>query len=96
MGMSDSEPKDPDKGRNYFVKASINKGEYYCQCCKFERDGIVCCHILKIMDMHAVTRLPAISYDGDGLGTLTMRWGHKHQMQFWLYMMIDQRQPWTL
>ena len=27
MGMSDSEPEDPDKGRNYFVKASINKGE---------------------------------------------------------------------
>jgi len=32
LGMSDSEPGDPDKGRNYFVKASINKGEYYCQC----------------------------------------------------------------
>ncbi|SPT15533.1 unnamed protein product [Triticum aestivum] len=58
LGMSDSEPEDPDKGRNYFVKASIKKGEYYCQCCKFERDGIVCCHILKIMGMHAVTRLP--------------------------------------
>ncbi|XP_073363149.1 protein FAR1-RELATED SEQUENCE 5-like [Aegilops tauschii subsp. strangulata] len=58
LGMSDSEPEDPDKGRNYFVKASINEGEYYYQCCKFEQDGIVCCHILKVMDMHAVTRLP--------------------------------------
>ena len=25
---------------------------------QIRRDGIVCCHILKIMDMHAVTRLP--------------------------------------
>ncbi|SPT18350.1 unnamed protein product [Triticum aestivum] len=58
LGMSDSEPEDQDKGRNYCVKASISEGEYYCQCCKFERDGIVCCHILKVMDMHALTRLP--------------------------------------
>ncbi|XP_020171045.3 protein FAR1-RELATED SEQUENCE 5-like [Aegilops tauschii subsp. strangulata] len=58
MGMSDSEPEDPDKGRNYFVKASISKGKYYCQCCKFERDGIVCCHILKVMDLNVVTRMP--------------------------------------
>ena len=27
LGMSDSELEDSDKGRNYFVKASINKGE---------------------------------------------------------------------
>ena len=94
LGMYDSEPEGPDKGRNYFVKASINEGKYYCQCCKFERDGIVCCHILKIMDIHAVTRFPAISYSGDGLGTLTTHWGHKHQMQFWLWMMRDQSQPW--
>ncbi|XP_037480462.1 protein FAR1-RELATED SEQUENCE 5-like [Triticum dicoccoides] len=58
LGMSDSEPKDPDKERNYFVKASVNEGEYYCQCYKFKRDGIVCCHILKVMDIHAITRLP--------------------------------------
>ena len=58
LGMSDSEPEDPDKGRNYFVTASIGEGEYYCQCCKFERDGIVCCHILKVMDLNAVTRMP--------------------------------------
>ena len=58
LGMSDSEPEDADKGRNYFVRASIGEGEYYCQCCKFEGDGIVCCHILKVMDMNAVTRMP--------------------------------------
>ena len=58
LGISDSEREDPDKGRNYFVKALIEQGEYYCQYCKFERDGIVCCHILKVMDMNAVTRMP--------------------------------------
>ena len=58
LGISDSEPEDTDKGRNYFVKASISQGEYYCQCCKFEWDGIVCCHILKVMDMNVVTWMP--------------------------------------
>ncbi|XBI24607.1 hypothetical protein VPH35_049689 [Triticum aestivum] len=58
LGMSDSEPEDPDKGRNYFVKASTGQGEYYCQCCKFEWDDIVCCHMLKVMDMNTVTRMP--------------------------------------
>ena len=37
LGMSDSEPEDPDKGRNYYVKATISEDEYYCQCCIFER-----------------------------------------------------------
>ena len=58
LGMSDSEPEDADKGRNYFVRASIGEGEYYCQCYKFERDGIVYCHILKVMGMNVVTRMP--------------------------------------
>ena len=40
LGMSDLEPEDLDKGRNYFVKASIGQGEYYYQCYKFERDGM--------------------------------------------------------
>ena len=61
LRMSDSESVEPDKGRNYFIKASIGEGEYYCQCCKFEQDDIVCCHILKVMDMNAVTGCPAIS-----------------------------------
>ena len=58
MDMYDSEPEDPDKGRNNFVKAAVNEGEYYCECCKYEQDEIVCCHILKVMEMHAVKRLP--------------------------------------
>ena len=32
----------------YEVYADPLKKEYKCACCKFERDGIVCCHILKV------------------------------------------------
>jgi hypothetical protein len=52
--MSDSEPEDPDKGRNYSVVANIDLGEYYCECCKYERDGIIFCYILRVMDMLGV------------------------------------------
>jgi len=88
LGMSDSDPEDPDKGRNYFVKASIEQGEYYCQCCKFERDDIVCCHILKVMDMNAVTRMPLHfirrrwTWDADDALALTTRWRRRQQTQF--------------
>jgi hypothetical protein len=34
--------------RTYEVHADPNNGQYKCACCKFERDGIVCCHILKV------------------------------------------------
>ena len=44
LGMSDSKPEDPDKGRNYFVKASIGEGEYYCQCAA-SSDGTALCAV---------------------------------------------------
>jgi hypothetical protein len=34
--------------RTYEVYADPPNGLYTCSCCKFERDGIVCCHILKV------------------------------------------------
>jgi hypothetical protein len=34
--------------RTYKVYADPPNGIYTCSCCKFERDGIVCCHILKV------------------------------------------------
>jgi hypothetical protein len=34
--------------RTYEVYADNLNGQYKCACCKFERDGIVCCHILKV------------------------------------------------
>ena len=94
LGMSDSEPEDPDKGRNYFVKASIGEGEYYCQRCKFERDDIVCCHILKVMDMNAMTRMPRHFIRRRWIGTLMTRWRRRQHTQFWLCMTRDLSQPW--
>ena len=56
--MSDSEPEDPDKGRNYSVIANTDLGEYHCECCKYERDEIISCHILRVMDMLGVRKMP--------------------------------------
>lgn len=56
--MSNSEAEDPDKGRDYIVTAYIAEGTYYYQCCKFERDGVICCHILRVMDMNGVKQVP--------------------------------------
>lgn len=35
--------------RSYEVYADAENKQYKCVCCKFERDGIVCCHILKVL-----------------------------------------------
>jgi hypothetical protein len=34
--------------RTYEVYADPPNAQYKCSCCKFERDDIVCCHILKV------------------------------------------------
>ena len=55
--VDSSQERAQDKRRTYYVKADIPSGEYY-QCCKFERDDIVCCHILRVMDVNSVGHLP--------------------------------------
>ncbi|CAM0910918.1 unnamed protein product [Alopecurus aequalis] len=35
--------------RSYFVDVDLPNGIYNCQCCKINRDGIFCCHVLKVM-----------------------------------------------
>ncbi|KQK16660.2 hypothetical protein BRADI_1g29812v3 [Brachypodium distachyon] len=35
--------------RTFRLAADIEAGMYSCECCKFDRDGIVCCHILRVM-----------------------------------------------
>ena len=35
--------------RRYLVTAIEDEGSYYCECSKFDRDGIICCHIMKIL-----------------------------------------------
>ena len=44
--------------RNYLVIANHETGIYSCNCCKFERDGVLCCHILKVMIQNGVRQIP--------------------------------------
>ncbi|KAM0840818.1 hypothetical protein ACQ4PT_059395 [Festuca glaucescens] len=45
----------------YQVYANPPNANHKCTCCKFERDGIVCCHILKAMVQLGVCQMP-LSY----------------------------------
>lgn len=44
--------------RNYLVVAIIPEGLYSCECCKMERDGILCCYILKVFTHIGLDVLP--------------------------------------
>ncbi|XP_039778410.1 protein FAR1-RELATED SEQUENCE 5-like [Panicum virgatum] len=44
--------------RTFRVTSSKVEGLYSCTCCKFERDGVLCCHILKVFDAFAVREVP--------------------------------------
>jgi hypothetical protein len=41
------------------VETDIDNEIYNCQCCKFNKDGILCCHVLKVMTyLGTVRRIP--------------------------------------
>ncbi|XP_062205241.1 protein FAR1-RELATED SEQUENCE 5-like [Phragmites australis] len=44
--------------RSYNVTAVEEEESYYCECSKFDRDGIICCHIIKVMSRFGVKKLP--------------------------------------
>ncbi|XP_062217841.1 protein FAR-RED ELONGATED HYPOCOTYL 3-like [Phragmites australis] len=44
--------------RSYIVTAIEEETSYYCECSKFDRDGIICCHIMKILIKFGVKTLP--------------------------------------
>ena len=44
--------------RTYLVTALEEEGSYYCECSKFDRDGIICCHIMKILTRLGVKAIP--------------------------------------
>ena len=44
--------------RTYLVTANKDEGIYSCECCKMERDGILCCHILKMFTYLGVDCIP--------------------------------------
>ncbi|KAL6634114.1 hypothetical protein ACP70R_026785 [Stipagrostis hirtigluma subsp. patula] len=51
----------PDKlygSRTFVVSANSSEGIYSCNCCKFTRDGVLCCHILRVLDILGVRAIP--------------------------------------
>ncbi|RLM86579.1 hypothetical protein C2845_PM04G10870 [Panicum miliaceum] len=44
--------------RTYLVTAIEDEGSYYCECSRFDRDGVICCHIMKIMTRLGVETIP--------------------------------------
>ena len=45
--------------RTYEVTANVVEGTYSCECCKFERDGMLCCHIISTMQHKRITQVPS-------------------------------------
>ncbi|XP_066163361.1 uncharacterized protein [Oryza sativa Japonica Group] len=46
--------------RAFIVAANVLDRIYNCECCKFERDGILCCHVLKVMTFDFVGQVSDI------------------------------------
>ncbi|KAK1603839.1 hypothetical protein QYE76_027512 [Lolium multiflorum] len=46
----------PYGSRNYYVNGS--GGAYNCDCCKYQRDGILCCHVLKVFTHVGINAIP--------------------------------------
>ena len=44
--------------RAYKVTTNITDESYSCECCKFSRDGLLCCHVMKVMTYMAVDTIP--------------------------------------
>jgi hypothetical protein len=45
--------------RTYIVNMDFENEIYNCQYCKIKKDGILCCHVLKVMSyIGAVKRIP--------------------------------------
>jgi hypothetical protein len=44
--------------RNYLVTAIEEEESYCCECSKFDRDGIICCHIMRVMVRMGVKLIP--------------------------------------
>jgi hypothetical protein len=44
--------------REYIVTVIDEDESYYCECSKFDRDGILCCHIMKVMVRLGVRTIP--------------------------------------
>ncbi|KAE8813781.1 hypothetical protein D1007_08971 [Hordeum vulgare] len=50
--------KQEHRARLYVVQVDADRDDYSCISCKFEKDGILCCHILKVMLHLEVDKIP--------------------------------------
>lgn len=44
--------------RTFRVTADKSKGVYSCTCCKFQRNSVLCCHVMKVFDTLVVHEVP--------------------------------------
>ncbi|KQJ96043.1 hypothetical protein BRADI_3g20603v3, partial [Brachypodium distachyon] len=44
--------------RTYKVTPRVDEASYSCECCKFQKDGLLCCHILKIFTHCSIDEIP--------------------------------------
>jgi hypothetical protein len=46
------------RNRTYIVAMDTQAEDYSCICCKFQKDGILCSHILKVMMKKDISKIP--------------------------------------
>ncbi|XP_051211509.1 protein FAR1-RELATED SEQUENCE 5-like [Lolium perenne] len=44
--------------RDYLVQVNLQNQDYSCICCKFDKDGLLCSHILKVMLQLQIDKIP--------------------------------------
>ncbi|KAM0902011.1 hypothetical protein ACQ4PT_019557 [Festuca glaucescens] len=56
---ADTNPETSETLRSYKVEANLEAETYSCECCKFSRDGLLCCHIFRVMvQLGNIDRIP--------------------------------------
>jgi len=63
------------RNRTYIVVMDTQAENYSCICCKFQKDGILCSHILKVMMKKDISKRPD-KY-------IIQRWKKKETMMFY-------------
>jgi hypothetical protein len=58
VSQADNYPYKEHRPRQYLVQMDAEEREYSCICCCFQKDGILCSHILKVMMHLNVPEIP--------------------------------------
>ena len=48
----------------FIIEVDRIKQEFKCECCKLQRDGLVCCHILRLFTQFGINKLPDSCING--------------------------------